>query len=174
MVVVNGAAEVARQMADYLTRYYRYLSERNAWASRIAMRNAQVGVHQKLQEKYVTKITEWNNVLQTKPQHIDPRPQSPGIAPEPLKEPEPREPAKPQNLNIHIFRNVPALLPMAPGSQEYWVADVGGQSGGMPGRGQHRVIALADTTSGRVLKRYCTADHYADNIRNTRASFTEF
>lgn len=173
MVVVNGATEVARQMAAYLLLHYRYLAERNAWANRMATRDAQISAHQRQVASHVSQITQWN-VDRSLNIHVGARPVNPGLAPDRLKDPEPKKPAEPQNLNVHPFNNVPVLLPVAPGSQQYWAADVGGPSGGAQGRGQHRVIVLADTTTGHVIRRFCTADHYADHLRNTRASFTEF
>jgi len=171
MPVVEGAAEAARSLAAYLAQLAVYEANLAVWQRSFNQHAAMVEQHRRALERYQKEIVAWNadRSLGTP---VGGRPVNPGMKPADFHVPRPVRPIAPAALHHQVYQNTDGQLPAAPRGYAYHEAQV---SQGRDGtRGQHRVVVLADDATGAITKRYCTSDHYGDNRRSTRVSFTSF
>ena len=172
MPVVQGAAEAARQLSAYLTVLATCTKALAEWERQRNDHEAKREAHERAVTRYLRDLEKWN-VDRGLGEHVGARPVNPGLAPPPFAVPRPAgPPATPHSLHHQVYGNTTGELPRASRGQTYHEAQVG--SGRDGGRGQHRVVVLADDATGNVVAKYCTSDHYGDNARSTRPSFTKF
>lgn len=170
MPIVEGGVEVARELSLYLTKLAKYEALLAEFEQGKNKSDCALAQHARDMARYVHAIHAWNadRSLGTP---TSGRPVSPGLPPAPFVGAKPLKPTMPLGYQIYGNRTAPKLP--APGKgQSYHEARVGADRKG--GAGQHRIVVLADDNTGNVYARYSTSDHYGDNARSTRASWSKF
>jgi hypothetical protein len=169
MPVVQGAAEAARELRDYLVKLAVYEDALLRWQISKNDYEQKLQEYERAEAQYYQKITKWN--MERSLGWAGTRPERP-VKPAPFVNPRPVHPPSPAALNHKIYNNTDNALDKAPKGWSYHEARVGTDRLG--GAGQHRIVVLAEDATGAVSAQYCTSDHYGDNKRHTRPSWTKF
>lgn len=171
MPVVEGAANVASDLGIYLKALAKYEKAHDLWLKERNKHNAAMAQYERRQARYKKDIQEWN-IARSLGSPVAGRPINPGPPPLAFNQEEPRRPPTPQGLHHKFYQNRDGALPVPGKGQSYHEAQVSQARDGQ--RGQHRIVVLADDMTGLVRKKWCTCDHYGDNARKTRSSWTSF
>lgn len=171
MPVVEGATNAASELSIYLKALAKYEKTHDIWVKERNKHAAAQAQYEKRQARYKKDIQEWN-IDRSLGLPIGGRPINPGPPPPAFNREEPRRPRTPPGLHHKHYQNRDGALPSPGKGQSYHEAQVAQARDGQ--RGQHRIVLLADDMTGQVRKKWCTSDHYGDNARKTRASWTPF
>jgi hypothetical protein len=170
MPVVKGAAEAARELRVYLLKLAVYENDLANWQLDRANYERDLQLYERENARYPEKVSKWN-LDRSLGGWVGERPMRPE-KPAPFVDPRPVRPDAPNDLHHRIYNNSDGALPKAPKGCSYHEARVGRDR--LNGAGQHRIVVLAVDATGVVSDQYCTSDHYGDNARNSRPSWTKF